>query len=51
MGKQYNKLIKRSRRLAYIERKKIALAEKSKPVKARPAKKAVAAAPTPAPVA
>jgi len=39
MGKQYNKLIKRSRRLAYLERKKIALAEKTKLPKGRPSKK------------
>lgn len=51
MGKQYNKLIKRSRRLAYIARKKVALAEKTLSAsKGRPVKKA-AVAPVPAPVA
>ena len=47
MGKQYNKLIKRSRRKAYLERKKIALTEKTK-TKGRAAKKPAA---TPAPQA
>ena len=51
MGKQYNKLIKRRRRNAYNARKKITTTEKTK-VKARPVKKAAAAAPVaPAPAA
>ena len=44
MGKQYNKLIKRSRRLAYIARKKSALAEKVISTKVRPVKKQAAVA-------
>ena len=49
MGKQYNKLIKRRRRVAYLARRKEAINElvsskpkastKSKPAKAKPAKK------------
>jgi hypothetical protein len=49
MGKQYNKTIKRRRRLAYIERKKIATAAKGKSaVKSRPAAKKTAAVAAPA---
>jgi hypothetical protein len=44
MGKQYNKIIKRRRRGAYLERKKSALLEKTK-TKSR-AKKTPAAAPS-----
>jgi hypothetical protein len=32
MGKQYNKVEKRSRRAAYLKRKKAAVTAKSKPV-------------------
>jgi hypothetical protein len=46
MGKQYNKIIKRRRRNAYLVRKKTAADTKEKSrSKARPAKPAVEAAP------
>ncbi len=56
MGQQSNKIIKRRRRLAYIERKKtkgfeLAAAAKPKAKKAPAAKKEKAAAPAPEPAA
>jgi len=36
MGRQYNKVIKRKRRLAYQKRKKVAAKAKRKPVPAKP---------------
>ena len=49
MGKQYNKVIKRRRRNAYLVRKKSALALKEKPkAKATASAKKTAAQPAPA---
>jgi len=36
MGREYNKVIKRKRRLAYQKRKKVAAKAKRKPVPAKP---------------
>ena len=54
MGQQTNKIQKRRRRLAYIERKKVKALTASvrKPIKKKaPAKKKTVAAPAPAPAA
>jgi hypothetical protein len=51
MGKQYNKVEKRTRRHAYLKRKKEAAKSARKPAKIKraPAKKTAGAAPAPAP--